>query len=277
MLKPFDPLREIVDPTNEFLDRPLQITAVLLTKARVRTMQAEAAALRSDHDRATSGPPTLQVINSFALLPADRSEQRTIGGHRMKSVLALMVATALVPRNYSLEEIARLVSDEDPGDVIDLEAARNNLYVRLHALRKILPPGAIASETGEAPRIDREHLRVDLLDILARATESVDAVGAGRVVAGLELITAVLDDLGTGIPFPSLYRPLFEAARDQVDVTIRRAVLRVAEGAAALDDFLGAAALLDRAAGRFAGDDEIFERRADMLRRGGRGLEAELG
>lgn len=199
-------------------------------------------------------------------------EYRNVSGGRMKTVLGLMVANQMFQHDLSLEEFALLaVGDE----LADSEAARNNLYVRLHSLRGMLGRDSILSEPGEAPRLNLERVNVDVLEaarLLLDAQSFVrrDLLGKALLSTG-EAMTIV----GGGVAFPGLYDDFFEAARSDFEVLFRSTFFLVVDELVPKGDVVGAVGLLEHALRLYPEDEEVAERLCGLLVDLGRKSQAE--
>lgn len=199
-------------------------------------------------------------------------EWRKVTGGKMKTVLGLMVANRMFDQNLSLEEFALFAAGDE---LADAEAARNNLYVRLHSLRSLLGKDAILSETGQAPELNPAYVRVDLLEAAGLLRDAGRHVGRNVPGKGLYAVQRAFDLLNGGIPFPGLYDDLFEAARSDFEVLVRDTVLMVARELVRLGDPENTAEVLEQALGLLPGDEEVAGYLCEILGTLGRKSHAE--
>ncbi len=253
-----------------WIDRTLEITARFLRKKELRQWERDLEAMRREVGRQEGLGVRLTVIDRFGV-QTGRGGVRKITGGRMKEIVTLLVIDQIIDRRSTLDEFARLVSGEE---MPDLDGARNNLYVRLHGLRKILGPDAIVTETGQAPRLDLDVVSVDIIEVLDAMKFGVEESERGRILSGVESCRRALDRLGTGVPFPNQYDRLAEAARDQVEVTVRNGVLRSARLALDSGDHRSAATLLGDQVKRTPEDEESGRILIEALEMGGELIEA---
>ena len=249
--------------------RLLEVAERLLQAKDLKLWRGEVADAER-RGRAAEDRLLVEVIDRFCVV-GGRGEERAITGGRMKGVLALLVVGEITGRRGTLEEFSRLVAGEDDPDP---ESARNNLYVRLHGLRKILGAESILSEKGEAPRLNRESVRVDLLEALDKVAEGTKEAERGNLLAGIEGCRTGLDVIGSGVPFPNLYDPVIEAARDQSEVLLRNGLLTTAGLALAAEDHQSILTLLRRAHQRMPEDEEITALLIEALEGEGELIEA---
>lgn len=242
-----------------------------------RLKEWRAATERIERERDAKGKPGVGgrlSITVFGTICVDdgSGEPRKISGGRMKAVLALMVSGAASRQSLSLEEFALIASGDENADP---DAVRNNLYVRLHSLRKLLGHDAIISETGEAPRLNEERVRVDLVDISRTLSAVQSCIGKDQLGRGSALLRGVLEDVGEHVLFPGLYDPFFDAARDDFDILLRDTVLTVAESVRREGDLESLVTMLRAALERTPDDEELVELLCDALLRLGRKSQAE--
>ena len=217
------------------------------------------------------GRVRVKVIGSIEC--RDRSgEHHRISGARMKIVLGLMVANHIGGGDLSLDEFALLAAGDELADV---EGARNNLYVRLHSLRKLFGPHAIITEKGQSPQLATEHVHVDLLEAghcLEVADKGLRREAVGRA---LDSVLSLLEIIGNDILFPGLFDNFFDAVRDDFEVALRDMVLRIVRETSRLGDHESTVLLLDRVVQRTPDDEELVDYISDALSALGRRSQAE--
>ncbi|MCB0712324.1 MAG: AAA family ATPase [Ignavibacteriae bacterium] len=220
---------------------------------------------------AGDGRLNLKVIGEFRLRDLSGREH-SISGGRMKVVLGLIIANEFANRQLSLDEFALLASG---NELAEIESARNNLYVRLHSLRKLFGEEGILSAVGEAPRLNRELVRADLLEVqqnILRAGDVLEREAPGRA---LPLLRDVFTTLSTDVPFPGLFDPFFDAVRDDLEISLRDMLLRVVHEVGEMGDYEGCVTLLQDAFSRTPDDEEVGELLSTLLSKLGRNVAAE--
>lgn len=258
-----------------FLDGLLKLAAGHVDERKMKEWRGVLDEVqRERHALADSAGDGRIALSMLGVVEIDSSDgvPRKVSGARMKTVLALMVANALAGSRLSLEEFALLAAGDEEADP---EAARNNLYVRLHSLRKLLGHDAIITEAGEAPRLDEEQVRVDLIEIERNLREARSLQSAGKLGKTATLVQRALHRTGSAVPYPGLYDSFFDAARNDYDVMLRDTVLMLAEALAREGDHESVVDLLGPALERTPDDEEMAELLCTSLTALGRKSQAE--
>lgn len=193
-----------------------------------------------------------------------------IRGVRIRTLLGLMVADRMIPTPLSGEEFLALAGGEES----DPEHARKKKNMAVVRLREIIGHDAVLTD-GPTPQLNPDVVAVDLLEIDDLIRRALEAARYDAFVRALPLIEEGLERYRGEVPFPTLYENFFEAARNDFEHRLRRAVLEIGHGMIAMGDAAGAEPFLRRAFDALPGDEEI----ADLLRKGleaaGSRIEAE--
>jgi|GEM_PF-5743807 len=242
-----------------FLDGVVTMATGWVEERSVKEWRSLAEQVRRDRNTTptdeSDGRITLSMLETIEV-QTGTSHPHKVSGARMKTVLALMVANTTAKAALTLEEFALLVAGDERTDP---EAARNNLYVRLHSLRKLLGHDAILSAPGEAPHLNEDRVRVDLIDVQNRLRTVRSLQSTGKLGKATMLLRTVLYEVRTAVPYPGLYDDFFDAARNDYDVALRSTILLLAEELAWEGDHEGVAALLQPALERTPDDEEFAE------------------
>ncbi|HVK38321.1 MAG TPA: AAA family ATPase [Candidatus Kapabacteria bacterium] len=190
-------------------------------------------------------------------------------GARLRMLLGVLCADAMLERHLSNQEFYRLAAEER-----DIDRARKAVYVAIHRLRELLGPGAIVTD-GETPRLDMAVVRVDLFDAAALLR---DAQAASLESAWLRASTSLLATLEITrgeVPFPGLYDSYFEGAREDFEGMLRSTVVRVARGLLGEGDPETAEEVLRRAVVAMPEDEDLSDLLCEALVGLGNRAEAE--
>jgi DNA-binding SARP family transcriptional activator len=190
-------------------------------------------------------------------------------GARLRALLGVLSADAMLERHLSNQEFYRLAAEEH-----DIDRARRAVYVAVHRLREILGAGAIVTD-GETPRFDRRIVAVDVVEASALLRDAHDASLDGDLLRSSTSLLATLDITRGDVPFPGLYDDYFEAAREDFDGLLRATIVRVARGLLVEEDAETAEEVLRRALTAMPEDEDLSELLCEALIALGRRAEAE--
>jgi hypothetical protein len=245
-----------------------------LTSRELKGWRGRDAAIRSSRegeiDRLHADRRVMLTMFGTIGVRQPEGESHTITGARMKTVLGLIVACQMADRPVSHREFCAIATGGD-----DPESARNVVYVRLHALREMLGADAIITEPEEAPRLNPERVRVDLLEAHDAFREARTAAGRGSLMRAVPALLRGLEHASGEVPFPGLYENFFEAAREDFENLMRDALLRTACELLREGDAENARRVLQRGFDALPDDEEIAELLCDALIRCDRRAEAE--
>ena len=181
-------------------------------------------------------------------------EYASVRGIRIRTILGLMVADAMLERPLSVQEFTHLAGGSDP----DPEHARKKKNMGVVRLREIMGRDAILTD-GDRPRLNDELVTVDLLEADRQMRDAGHLLAEGSVVRALPLLEETLDLLGGEVPFPTLYDEFFENLRSDVDRRLQalltatvHALLEGGESSRAID-------LIHRGLEVVPGDEELGE------------------
>lgn len=243
---------------------------VAVWRSRAATIGTERVAERSR----TVGDARvhLSMLGRIEVQPADGSEPLQPQGARQKAFLGALVASEMLDGTLGRAEFLDALGIGSD----DSKRARDAVNSALYRLREIVGRDAIIPASGdEAPRLNRTHITVDLLDaydLLRKAAEELRQGAVGR--AGVAVQRAVAITRGE-VPFPGLYDSFFEALREEFDTLLRSTLLQVARRLLREEDVAGASELLERAFAHVPDDEEIAELYRESLEAQGRRAEAE--
>ena len=181
-------------------------------------------------------------------------EYASVRGIRIRTILGLMVADAMLERPLSTQEFTHLSGGSDP----DPEHARKKKNMGVVRLREIMGRDAILTD-GDRPRLNNELVTVDLLEADRQMREAESALAEGSIVRALPLLNETLDILDGEVPFPTLYEEFFERIRSDIDRRLQsllsgtvRALLDGGDANQAID-------LIHRGSAMIPGDEELAE------------------
>lgn len=181
-----------------------------------------------------------------------------VRGVRIRTLLGLMTADRMIATPLSAEEFLSLAG----GHESDPEHARKKKNMAVVRLREIVGHDAILTD-GPTPQFNPALVSVDLLEIDDLLRRALHAARHNAFVRALPLIEEALNRCGGEVPFPTLYENFFEAARNDFEYRLRRAIIEIGEGMIGMGDAAGAEPFLRRAFQALPGDEDI----ADLLRR----------
>jgi hypothetical protein len=218
-----------------------------------------------------SEPPRLRIsmLGSIDICHAHDQPVR-VRGARLRTLLGLMTADRMLDRPLSLREFQRIAS----GGEDDPERARKTTSMGVLRLRETIGAEAVLTD-GETPRLNLQHVSVDLLDAHERLEQAARAVDERAWVIATRALQSALAITRGQVPFPGLYEDFFEAARDDFEYALRTAVINVARGLIVEGDPATAVEILSRGFEAMPEDEEIVELLRDALIKVGRRTEAE--
>jgi DNA-binding SARP family transcriptional activator len=190
-------------------------------------------------------------------------------GARLRMLLGVLCADAMLERHLSNQEFYRLAAEER-----DIDRARKAVYVAIHRLRELLGPGAIVTD-GETPHLDMLAVRVDLVDASRLLRDAQAASLEGAWLRASTSLLATLDITRGEVPFPGLYDSYFEGAREDFEGMLRSTVMRVARGLLSEGDPETAEEVLRRATVAMPEDDGLSDLLCEALVALGSRAEAE--
>jgi len=223
-------------------------------RPRIRELQQKAEA---QGNRGHSRMIRISMLDTVAVaLPGEESQP--VRGARQRAMLGLLVASEIVRRPLSPQEFRRIAADNES----DPDLARKTANMAIVRLREALGPQAI--ETGkEIHRLNRAHVRVDLLDLVDLLNDARDALRDGALIRTVPAMLRALDLMGRSVPFPGLYDDFFEALREDIENRLRETLIDLADTLLREGDVVGAEQILQRGFSWMPDDEEI----ADLLRR----------
>jgi DNA-binding SARP family transcriptional activator len=190
-------------------------------------------------------------------------------GTRLRTLLGVLSADAMLERKLSNAEFYLLAAEED-----DLDRARKSVYVAIHRLRDLLGRDVIVTD-AETPRFDCARVSIDIVDASIALRDAKDAALDRDWLRASTSLLASLEIAHGEVPFPGLYDDFFEAAREDFEGSLHATVLRVARGLMHEGDPDTADEVLRRALVAMPGDEELAELRCDALAMLGRRIEVQ--
>jgi hypothetical protein len=162
------------------------------------------------------------VLGSFEVRRPD-APPVVIAGERIRTVLGVMVIDQMLATPFSYREFCRLTA----GNINDPERERKIMNMGVKRLGELLGSSAI-SRDGTTPRLNLDHVRIDLLDVDRLVRRATEEAHSGALRQALDSLSAVLDHVQGATLFPGLDHDIFEAAREEFRTHLRAAILSVA-------------------------------------------------
>jgi DNA-binding SARP family transcriptional activator len=238
-----------------------------------RKRAAQVAAEREAEEGARRGDGRLMVTMLGKIevqVAGSDAEPLQPRGARQKSFLGAMVACEMLAKPLERDEFleAAGIENDDP------KLARDAVNSALYRLREVVGRDAIRM-AGEIPRLNLDLVRVDLIDAHNLFREAAGAVRHGALArAGLSTLKA-LDITRGDVPFPALYKSLFEAMREDFENLSRTTIIDVARRLLRESDAASAVQLLERAFAIMPDDEDIAALYPEALEAAGNRVEAE--
>lgn len=228
---------------------------------------------KQDHERRAKvnlleGAISIGMIDEITFSNSQNPSQR-LHGNAVRTLLGLLVLNQMPGIALSREDFQDILS----GAESEHTQAAGLLRVTLFRLRGHLGHGAIITK-GHLPELNMQIVRVDLLQAIQAAEQGLTAARSGRVRQAIELTTTALQAIGGQVAFPALYHDIFESARAEVELRLRRAVLASAQLALHEGDIDAAITLLISAVNAWPEDDELVGLLVTNLRTAGRFIQA---
>jgi DNA-binding SARP family transcriptional activator len=197
-------------------------------------------------------------------------EPHRMRGARLCALLGAIVGAAMLRKPLSHRDFCRLVSGEN-----DPEYARKMMNGAVWRLRDLLGQDAVLTDL-ELPRLNPELVRVDLLAAHCSLNCALQAEREGSLMRAVPSLLTALAITGGEVPFPGLYDPFFEAAREDFENLLRGAIIRIGTGLLDAGDPARAEDMLHRAVDLLGDDEEIAALLGRALVALGRRAEASL-
>jgi|GEM_PF-3879582 len=209
-------------------------------------------------------------------------ERRGVKGIRLKQLLGLMTLDAIIPRPLTRSEFFAIATEDGATD----ETRRNTVKMAVYQLRKLLGPESIL-QGRETPRLNTEVVRVDLIDAHTAMGAVETELNGGSLKKGTAELYRALHLLNGEVAFPTLYDPVFESAREDLETRLRRIAMSTCQRLLREGDEENCEGILRLAVRQFAGDEEMSEmllqvlhareKRTDAVRMMMAGIEEEIG
>lgn len=221
-----------------------------------------------DQESDTDPRRRLSMIGAIQIREQN-GQPRRISGARVRHVLGLLTANEMNRTVMSLEEFRKLATGMETS-----QEAANYLRIMISRLRRLLGEEAILSEGESAPRLNLEYIRVDLIESARLIEASLAAARDGNFHKAYKSVVQALRIVGEQVILPALFDDIFESARREFEIRLRRAVLATLDLMSLPDDSDYALILLRLAERAIPHDDELAEILSETLRGLGRHVEA---
>ena len=237
-------------------------------RARLNALQRERESEQLASSESAETRTEVMMFGSIAVQQPGQEPER-VRGAQIATLLGLMTANEMLARPLSHREFVGLAI----GNERDPEKVRKSLNFAVFRLREAIGSEAVDT-TGEVPRLNREAVRVDLIEADQHLKEAIKALKEGGLLRAVPAVAAAIRIGGGQVPFPTLYDEFFESAREDYENTLRETLLRVAKLLAKEGDLPTAEELLEQAFAAMPDDEEIAELFRDVLLRQGKRTEA---
>jgi len=215
------------------------------------------------------GQLRLYMIGSIEV-EKPREERSRIRGARLRTLLGLMTIDRMLKEPLSYREFCRLAA----GGEDDPERSRKMMSMGVLRLRESLGAEMVLT-AGEAPRLNPDLVRVDLLEVNDLLNEAGAALRSGSLARARQSLVGAMDLVRGEVIFPGLYDTFFEAAREEFEIRLRTTLIEVSRGLASEGDAASAEQLARRGVEMMPEDEELTELLCDILDAQGKKLEAE--
>ena len=195
---------------------------------------------------------------------------RRIQGGRSRQVLGLMVINELMGQRLSLEEFREVAVGIEGNP----HEAANTTRVVISRLRGILGKEAIIADGKSAPRLNLNHLRVDLLEAVSLLKRATNAARASKPREAFQNILAALSTVASDPAYPGLYGDFFDAARLDFEQLLRTSLLSVSALLNEENDLENRVVVLEQGLAFMPDDEELLAMLVENLIALGRNTEA---
>lgn len=194
----------------------------------------------------------LQMIGEIQVqMPGE--ETRRLKGERVRACLGALVVDHVLSRPLDPVDFLRLATGEN-----DPVHARKILKVGLFRTREAVGADALLSE-GERVRLDLSRVSVDLLDMVEFVRRAEECMQKGVLSLSVRYALNAMDVYGGEVMFPTLYDPVFEGVRDELEGRIRELLVSLAGRLLEEGDAHSAEQLLRRGIVAMPEDEEVAE------------------
>jgi DNA-binding SARP family transcriptional activator len=191
-------------------------------------------------------------------------------GARQRALLGLMVADQMLEQPLEHREFRRLAAggEEEP------ERARKTMNMAVYRLREVIGEEGVLTD-DETPRLNLQHLQIDLLDAAALLRKARAALRDGALMRAFPALREALDITRGEVSFPTLYDDFFEAAREDFEFELRSAIIDIARRLMIEGDPASAEEILRRGYDGMPGDEELADMLCEALESSGKRTAAE--
>ena len=211
----------------------------------------------------------LSLIGEIEFRFPEDDQPLRLKGERLRILLGTMGANELLQTRLSRDEFLRIASGE-----ADYKQARWIVNSTVKRLRQAIHNPDLILTDGTTPRLNTERVEIDLLQLqseLKHVETSLQTHTPGRGIIHLENVLKIWNG---NVMFPTLYDEFFESMREEFETWIRRTTLRMVQLLNEEHDVVSATHLLKHLQEIIPEDDEVTERFAEMLEKGGNKVEA---
>ena len=244
--------RPLLEQAEQLLDkREYERVAALFSEKK----DSSEKALESAQTTSSDDTPTIRIsmLGEMTITQPDKSAKK-IRGSRMKHALAALTANALAETPLSLAHFRTVATEtEDP------EESASYLRILISRLRKQLGKEGITTDGKNAPQLNTELVKVDLIDATEYLQSGLDSIRAQNPRHAYNALNEALNLLSKGDPYPGLDDEFFEATRKELKNRFRHGVLLAAEMLRKHGDNERAGTLLEHALTIFIEDEELLQ------------------
>lgn len=258
-------LEPLLRTSQEFLrDEDLSIWEERLQA----TTKSVTVALSKPDEAPVDNRPRLCMIGTIQVRNAG-SEARRISGSRARHVLGLLTANELDDHGMSLDEFRKLATGLESG-----QEAANYLRIMISRLRRLLGEHAIVNEANEPPRLNLQHIQVDLITANNLVSDTLLATRDRNIEKAYRSLLQALRIVDDNVILPALFDDVFETVRREFEIRLRKALFSTLKLLDTPEETERALMLLEMAEKAIPQDEEIAELLTTTLRRLGRHVEA---
>ncbi|MGE3802047.1 MAG: bacterial transcriptional activator domain-containing protein, partial [Candidatus Kapaibacterium sp.] len=232
-------------------------------KEQFRQRRADALQLWGIHKQSSVSTKLsfVTMMDEISICYADLPPQ-PIPGTRVQQTLGLLVANQQMKHSLTLETFRELAT----GIEADPSGSANYLRVIVSRIRTILGKDSIISDGKNPPYLNTCVVQVDLLEASEELDRCVEAIRTLRPRRAKQEVLKALQRSGGKALYPTLEGEFFDAARQDFEIRIRKAVLSTAHLLSQEKDSEEAADLLRTATLLMPEDEEVAEELISLLR-----------
>lgn len=157
-------------------------------------------------------------------MQTDGEKEKNVRGTRMKRFIAMLGVQEMLGMELTLHQFR-----ESATEIEDPEESANYLRILTSRLRKSIGNEMILTDGEHPPRLNRELVRLDVVDLTEMIRSALQAVEQNNGAAAYTILREVIERVSGRELLPDQEGELFEAARNEFRDQLRDAVNRTAD------------------------------------------------